>query len=185
MTLVEAEKIIYEEIKAGKNYRDIAKMSFPIDSKIRRFNPSQIHKIKEKYEPNIIPVNRDSDKALAFKKMKEGISDDEIVIQTELPFEYVRNARQEYLECLDKVEVPKSVIKNLFEHVNPYSGCKNFNELEKGVKLAVEAAWELERFYPPCLECDVPMIFCNQDWNGAIRWLQENHQCDNSSCQNY
>ncbi|MCE9653423.1 MAG: hypothetical protein K8Q89_10290 [Nitrosarchaeum sp.] len=38
----EAEKAVYEYVKSGKNFRDIAQTGFDIAGNIKRFNPSQI-----------------------------------------------------------------------------------------------------------------------------------------------
>lgn len=184
MTLEEAEKIIYEQIKAGKNYRDILKMTLIVDGEIMPLNPKKIHAIKEKFEQNGRTTKRDPDTALAFKLMDEGLSDVEIVKQTELPYEFVRKARQQWLGCYDKIEVPKSVMNNLFEILRLDSKSKNYEELLKQVKRVKDDSNDLERFSPPCLECGLPMIFSFEIWDEAARWIQQNQQCTSDKCRN-
>lgn len=51
-TIDEVEKAVYDQRKFGKNFRDIAQTGFDIIGNVKRFNPSQISKIKAKFEPS-------------------------------------------------------------------------------------------------------------------------------------
>ena len=73
MTLEEAEKLIFEQIKQGKNPREISQLEIPIDGVVRKFNINQIHKIKEKFSPKIQEKHRDPDKAWLFNYSKKAL----------------------------------------------------------------------------------------------------------------
>ena len=177
ITLEEAERIIYEEIKAGKNFRDITKNTFLVDGKVMGLNPAKIHKIKEKFEQNVRPVNRDSDKALAFKKMEEGLSDVQIIEQTELPYEFVKKSRSEFLECTNKVEVSKNVIFNLSTAARKLETCRTYNDLERVLTGSVDIVIEYDKLSKPCLGCAVPIILDEQMIEELGRYIQKHYRC--------
>jgi len=103
----QAEKIILEHVNNGENYRDIAQIAFDVNGTTKRFNPSQISKIKAKNEENQAQNARDPDKSLVFKMFKAGKSITDVVIETKLEFDYVTKAHKEFLESEDKVMIPK------------------------------------------------------------------------------
>ena len=97
-TLEEAEQQIYRLVKSGKNFRDIVKSTFLINDTLKRFSLSQISNIKNKFELKINESNRDAEKALVFKLFKQGKSPTEVLIKTGLSYDYIKKAREEYLE---------------------------------------------------------------------------------------
>lgn len=184
ITLEEAERIIYEEIKAGKNFRDITKNTFLVDGKVMSLNPVKIHKIKEKFEQNVRPINRDSDKALAFKKMEEGLSDVQIVEQTELPYEFVKKSRSEFLECTNKVEVPKNMMTNLFTVARKLQTCQDYNKLERVLTDSVEIVIGYDKLCKPCLGCAIPIIPNEQMIEDLGKYIQKHYRCSDE-CWKY
>ncbi len=115
MTLEEAEKFVFEQIKQGKNPREISQIEFLIDGIVRKFNINQIHQIKEKFSPKIQEKHRDPDKALAFQLFKKGCFPIEVIIKTKFPSEFVQKAYEEFLEFEGKQVVPKAEIQDLNE----------------------------------------------------------------------
>ena len=103
----QSEKIILEHVNNGENYRDIAQITFEVNGTVKRFNPSQISKIKAKYEQNQAQNGHDADKSMVFKKFRDGKSIINVVIETGLNYEYVKKAYEEFLESEDKIPVPK------------------------------------------------------------------------------
>jgi len=95
-TLQEAKKIVYAKLCQNINPKEITQIPFLIDEKVTRFNPAQIRKIREEFEPKIEQNNRDPDKVLVFKLFKKGVSPIDVIIQTGLPSKYVEAAYQEY-----------------------------------------------------------------------------------------
>ena len=73
-TLQKVRKTVYAKLCQNINPKEITQIPFLIDDKITRFNPAQIRKIREEFEPKIEQNNQDPDKALTFKLFKKGVS---------------------------------------------------------------------------------------------------------------
>ena len=106
-SLDQAEKIILEHLATGENYRDIAQITFDINGTVKRFNPSQISKIKAKYEQNQAQNGHDADKSMVFKMFRKDKNPTDVVIETGLNFDYVKKAHEEFLEFEDKILIPR------------------------------------------------------------------------------
>jgi len=174
----EAEKIIYEQIKAEKNPREISQMEFIINGVSKKHNPQQIRKIKEKFEPKDKSDNTDSDTALLFELFSKDIRPEDAVIQTKFYSKFVKQVWEEYLDMVGKETIPKEVIKKLFEYgsteIRP---CDTFDKLLRACDGLVESAKELERFYYPCRICDAPVILKEGIITSTIQWMQSQWVC--------
>jgi len=140
ITLDEAEKIVYDELLAGTNYRVITQMEFQINDKTKRFNISQISQIKRKNEPKSETNHKDSELALVFKLFKQGLNPVDVIIKTELSHEFVQKAHQQYLEFINSEVILKSVLENLFADARRYGPCEHLGQLQERFAEAVDDA---------------------------------------------
>ena len=177
----EAEKIIYEQIQAEKNPREISQMEFIINGVSKRHNPSQIRKIKEKFEPKNKSDNIDSDTALLFELFSKDIRPEDAVIQTKFNPKFVKQVWEEYLDMIGRESIPKEVIKKLFEYgCTQVIPCDTFDGLLKACDEWVEGYKELNRFYFPCRVCGDPVILDEYIIRRTIQWLQTKWVCTNA-----
>jgi len=171
MTLEESELEVYKYIQQGKNYREIAQVEFLINNTIRRFNPSQIHKIKEKFEPKIVSSNQDPDKALVFNLFKKGTSPTDVLIQTGLSFEFVDKAYAEFLEFEKKVVVPAWFEEYLYDLAFTMRECDGLNEVYACLKEAVDSYVELQKHVYSCSQCGEPIKMREKSLEDAMQYL--------------
>jgi len=160
ITLQEAKKTVYAKLCQNINPKEITQIAFLIDEKITRFNPAQIRKIREEFEPKIEQNNRDPDKVLTFKLFKKGVSPRDVVIQTGLPFEYVKNAYEEYCIFERMVTIPNEFYDNVMESIKVVD--EKFNtvvDAKHAMNKLVTAYQELKKYEYPCCICgiNVPM----------------------------
>jgi len=156
-SLDQAEKIILEHINNGENYRDISQITFSINGTIKRFNPSQISKIKGKNEQSQAQNRHDSDKCLVYKMFRKGKNPTDVVIETGLNFEYVKKAYEEYLEFEEQELVPKYWLDNLEKfagYVSEVSENNRLGDIHYAFSVAKESHLELEKFVFTCSKCD-------------------------------
>ena len=142
-TLGSIKRKVYELIKKGQNYRDIAKTEFVVDAVVRRFNPSQISQIKAKSKAKSGTNNLDPDKAKVFKLFK-GLTPTDILIQTVLSFEFVNKAHQEFLEFENQVTISRWFDESINELAIEVDECNNLNDVYRALKKTVESHHELQ-----------------------------------------
>ena len=177
-SIEEAEKIVYEQIKAGRNPREILQMEFIINGISKRFNPYQLKKIKEKYETKNKPDNADPDTALLFELFSKSVTPEQVVIQTKFNPQFVKHSWEQYLEMVSLQPVPKEVMKKLFHYGNTQIiPCNTYDRLLEAFSGAVVAAKELNRFYFPCSGCGVPVMLGEEIINKTIKWMQSKWVC--------
>jgi len=152
-SIEQAEKIILEHVNNGKNYRDIAQIAFDVNGTVKRFNPSQISKIKAKNEENQAQNAHDSDKSLVFKMFKAGKSITDVVIETGLNYEYVKKAHEEFLESEDKVMVPKWFYEEAIGLASYPGYSRTFENAKKVMDELMEADQMLLDIFSNCTEC--------------------------------
>jgi len=179
----EAEKIIYEQIKAGKNIREILQMEFSINGVEKKYNPYQIKKIKEKFEPNNESNNKDPDKASVFALLKKGFSPCDVVIKTNLSPEFVQKTYQEFLEFEGKQVVPKQTIQNLLNLGTTYARCNNLQDLHWLLKGAIANAKDFFKLNFNCVGCGQP-LFIDDELIEAARKYLEKHWRHNTCWEN-
>jgi len=173
----DAEKIIYEKIKQGTNIRDIVKTEFDINGILKKFNPYQIKKIKEKFEtPKLDNIN--SDKAILFEIFDKGDDVITAVIQTKLDPKFVNDTCMEYLEIKNICTIPKSSYDQLFQRGKKIkSQCNTIDDVLSALDNGFNYLTELNRFYFPCRFCKCPVIIDDQIINQTIRWMQSKWLC--------
>lgn len=177
-TIEEAERRVYEQIKAGRNPRDITQIEFIINGVSKRFNPYQIRKIKEKFESKTKSNNQDPDTALLFELFSKNVTPEQAVIQTKFNPQFVKNSWEQYLEMVRMQPVPKEVMKKLFHYGNSQLGpCNTYDRLLEAFSVAVEAAKELDRFYFPCSVCGIPVMLSENMINKTVQWMQGQWVC--------
>jgi len=159
-TIEEAEKIILEHVNNGKNYRDIAQITFDVNGTVKRFNPSQISKIKAKNEESQAQNAHDPDKSLVFKKFRKGKTPIDVIIETGLDYDYVINAYEEYLDLEDKTVVYQSWIDNLhkmsMEIIKP-CGYSREKDIVTALERAKDSHLKLKNFVCTCSVCEESM----------------------------
>jgi len=160
-SLDQAEKIILEHVNNGENYRDIAQITFDVNGTVKRFNPSQISKIKAKIEENQAQNAHDPDKSLVFKMFKAGKSITDVVIETKLEFDYVTKAHKEFLESEDKVTVPKWFYNEIM-FLAGYPGYSH--TLENATKVM----YELMESDQILLQCFSNCTVCGNSWDCEV-----------------
>lgn len=158
MTIEEAEKTIYDKICRHTNFRDIAKTEFQISGVNKKFNISQISKIKEKFEPKTKSINLDPDKATVFKLFRDGLDPIDVIIETGLSYEYVKQSYEEFLEFEQKEVVPKRIMNSLRELGSKLWKIKDYGDIRDAMIVGVESRLLLINEYViPCCYCEIPM----------------------------
>ncbi len=178
-----AEKIILENINNGKNYRDIAQITFSINGTIKRFNPSQISQIKAKNEENQAQSRRDPDKALAFKLLKSGTSPTDVLIKTGLPSEFVKEANEEFLDFEDQTTVYNAWIDNLHDislKIRSPTGPNSLVDIALAFERAKDSHLELENYVCSCSVCGESMRISDEMLEDAKKYLSS--KWHHSSC---
>ncbi len=167
-TLQEAKKTVYAKLCQNINPKEITQIAFLIDEKVTRFNPAQIRKIREEFEPKIEQNNRDPDKALVFKLFKKGVSPRDVVIQTGLPFEYVKNAYEEYCIFERMVTVPNWFYDNVMESIKVVD--EKFNtvvDAKHALNKLVTVYQELKKYEYPCCICGINLPMQSEELEEA------------------
>jgi len=173
----QAEKIILEHVNNGENYRDIAQVTFNVNGNIKRFNPSQISKIKAKYEENQAQNAHDADKSLVFKMFRKDKNPTDVVIETGLNFDYVKKAYEEYLEYEEKELVPKKWLENLVEiagYVFVWTQEEKLSYINEAFSIAKESHLELEKHIFYCCKCGQETAISNKVLKAASNYLSKN-----------
>jgi len=171
-TLQEAKKTVYAKLCQNINPKEITQISFLIEDKVTRFNPAQIRKIREEFEPKIEQNNRDPDKVLTFKLFKKRVSPIDVVIQTGLPFEYVKNAYEEYCIFERMVTVPNWFYDNVMESIKVVD--EKFNtvvDAKHALNKLVTAYQELKKYEYPCCICGINVPMQIEEWEEAKQHL--------------
>lgn len=175
-TLDEAEKAVYEYVKSGKNFRDIAQTGFDIVGNIKRFNPSQISKIKAKFEPKPAENHLDQDKSKVFALFKKNKKPTDVIIETSLSFDYVKKAYEEYLEFEKQMIVPKFWINNLEKFADSITnpdGKNKLGHIHYALSVAAKSHLELQTHIYYCCVCKKPMSIKNESLQSACDYLSQ------------
>ena len=152
-TLQEAKKIVYAKLCQNINPKEITQIPFLIDEKVTRFNPAQIRKIREEFEPKIEQNNRDPDKALCFKLFKKGKLPADVIIETGLTYEYVIAAYEEYCRLQGKKLVPIWFYEEVMESIKVIDERYFEINIEEAMNKFVDAYQELEDHVFSCCRC--------------------------------
>jgi len=177
-SMEEVEQIVYSQIKNGKNYREILKMKFLVNDKIIGLNVSKINEIKDKFEGKSSKQNRDPDKALVFKYFKQGMKPSDVIIKTDLNYEYVKKSYEEFLEFEKTSLVPEYWLDNLenfADYVTESDGKNKLGHIHYAFSVAKSSHLELEKHIFVCVGCRkvVPIrdnalkaaaIYLSKDW---------------------
>jgi len=173
-TLKQAEKIILEHVNNGENYRDIAQITFDVNGTVKRFNPSQISKIKAKIEESQAQNAHDPDKSLVFKKFREDKSIIDVVIETGLDYEYVKKAYEEFLESENETAVYNEWLDNLHDmsmeiirSVDP----NRFRDIVIAFERAKYSHLKLKSFVCNCSKCEGIMEINDEMMEDAHQYL--------------
>ncbi len=174
-TLPEAKKTVYAKLCQNINPKEITQISFLIDGKIIRFNPAQIRKIREEFEPKIENNKRDPDKVLVFKLFKKGVSPTDVVIKTGLPFEYVQKAYEEFCMFENKITISKELFDKLIESIKVVDEkFRTVDDVKPGLDKLVMSHKELKKFEYPCCYCGKSVQMGNQELEEIkpqlVRW---------------
>lgn len=116
-TLQGAKEKIFVFIKNGMNYRDIVKKQFNIDGKIKKFNPSQIAKIKKEFDHNSVSSGS-SNQSQIFRLFKEGKTPTDVVIALNLEFDFIDKLYKQFLESTNQELVPKGWLESMNEKID-------------------------------------------------------------------
>jgi len=153
-------------------------MEFIINGVSKKHNPSQIRKIKEKFESKNVSENKDPDTAILFELFSKDVRPEDAVIQTKFNPKFVKQVWEEYLDMLGKQPVPKNVMKRLFEYGNTQlRPCDTYDKLLEAFEIAVESAKELSRFYFPCSICGHTVMLSDNIIKKTIQWMQSQWVC--------
>jgi len=170
-SLDQAEKIILEHINNGENYRDIAQITFSINGTIKRFNPSQISKIKAKNDQNQAQNRHDSDKSRVFKMFKKGKKLTDVVIETGLDYDYVKNARKQYFDSENLVEIPKSFYKKIMSVASYFGDVETIFNVECRLEDLYMSDHRVEEYVCDCSICGEEMKINDQMLEDAKKYL--------------
>jgi len=172
-SLEKAEKIILEHINNGENYRDISQITFSINGTIKRFNPSQISKIKAKSEQNQAQNSHDSDKSTIFKMFKKGKKLTDVIIDTKLDYDYVKNAHKQYLDSEQLVEVPKSFYNKMMAIATCFGHDKTIFDVELDLGYLYRDHQRVQELVCNCSECGKDMKIDDEMLDDAKQYLSE------------
>ena len=98
VSLDEVRKEVQKLVQQGVNFRDIAKMKFPIGDSVKKFNIKEISKLKNESIKENNLSNIDEDTAFLFEEFKKGKGVIELIIGTKLKPDFVKEAYAKYLE---------------------------------------------------------------------------------------
>jgi len=170
-SLDQAEKIILEHINNGENYRDIAQITFTINDTIKRFNPSQISKIKGKNEENQAQNLLDPDKSTVFKMFKKGKKLTDVIIDTGLDYDYVKKAHRQYLESEQLVEIPKSFYDNVMGIASYFGDKETIFFVELRLENLYESDQRVKEYVCDCSVCGKEMKINDAMLEDAKKYL--------------
>jgi len=117
-TIYEAEKQVYQLILQSIPQNKIVGIIFFIGEHKKQFNPSQISKIKKKFE-NMEESNEGSKDYLTaelFRYFEKGYTVLQIVLKKDYKSEIVETAYEKYLKLKEMELVPKWFMNSLREH---------------------------------------------------------------------
>jgi len=178
ITLEQAEREIYNMILRGDNYNQISQAKFSINGNSRRFNPSQISKIKAKFEEKQQKIksenkaeNKDENKALVFALFKKGTKPIDVIIKTRLDYAFVKKSYEEFLEMDSKKTVPSWFESGLYELSGSIKHCKNITDVYHCIQDAFNAYDELQEHVFFCSRCEEPISIRGQTLDDASKYL--------------
>ena len=180
-TLEEAETRVFQEIQDGKNPRVISQIEFEIEGQIKRFNPAQIRRIKEKFESKTKPENRDPDKAKAFKLFRKGFQPHLVLEKTKLPYSNVKEAWEQYLEFTKKKTVPDYFVNNIVNITKEIRKGNSYQDILDALWQICYAYDELKTHEYPCYNCGILIPIRGKSLEDAIEHLTES-KWQHSNC---
>lgn len=173
----EAEDEVYRQVKSGTNFRDITKLGFLINGIVKHFNPSQISKIKTKFEPKIDTKNLDLDKAKVFKLFKKGMKPTNVLIKTGLGYDFVDKAHREFLEFENRVIVPQWFEEYMYNLAFKVGDVNNLPEVYRKLRAAVDSHLLIKKFPIICNDCKKPFYFDENAFREARLYLMREKWC--------
>ena len=189
LTLEQVEREIYDMILRGDNYNQISQVKFSINGNSRRFNPSQISKIKAKFEEKEQQIknenkteNKDENKALVFELFKKGTTPIDVIIKTRLDYNLIKKSHEEFLEMDSKKIIPSWFESILYELSDDIKPCKNITDVYHCIQDAFDAYAELQKHVFFCSRCKEPISIKGQTLDDASKYLSNKwyHQnCNN------
>jgi len=109
---------------------------------------------------------------LVFKLFKKGVSPRDVVIQTGLPFEYVKNAYEEYCIFERMVTVPNWFYDNVMESIKVVD--EKFNtvmDAKHAMNKLVTTYQELKKYDFPCCVCGINIPMNSENLEEAKAYL--------------
>jgi len=199
VTYDNARKTIFEWIKQGRNYREIAQTPFNIIgwdrpkkfsiSEISRIknNPNAVNQTPEKYDQMDEEYNLiDEKKAEIFELLDKDVHPRKIVVRTKFNPEFVKETTVEYLE-LDNFS--PQIIKKLIDISKEFNyKIQNSDQLKNLFWEALDSHKVWKNLYYYCVRCGKPVYLTpekNNSWKEdvtiALNYLSENNwhpECD-------
>lgn len=172
-TIHDAKKTVYAKLCENINPREISQIAFLINDKVTRFNPAQIRQIREELEPKLTENHLDHDKSHAFKLFKDH-TPTEVVIETGLSVEYVKNAYKEYLQFEGKTVISQGFENEIYHNAwQVDDSCETENDVIIALRKLVSSYKELESHTYNCSRCDTEIPIRNKSLQDAKQYLSE------------
>lgn len=171
----EFEEKICALVEAKINYRKILSSKYLVNDEEIKLNVPKIKKIHEKSKVEITEIHKDSNKALVFKYFKEGMEPSDVVIETELPAKYVKDAYNEYLEMNDLISITFEQYDRIFCYAWRIHQSHNFNENCDSIEQAVNSHEELKEHVFYCSKCNEEIPIAGQPLKDAQIFLAQKY----------
>jgi hypothetical protein len=178
ISLEQAEREIYDMILRGDNYNQISQVKFSINGNLRRFNPSQISKIKAKFEQNNQKIkdetkaqNKDENMAKVFELFKRGTAPIDVIIKTRLDYDFIKKSYEQYLEMSKKKTVPEWFVSSLYDSSNNIKQCTSITDVFHCIDSAFEAYHELQEHIFFCSKCEESIPIRGETLDDASKYL--------------
>ena len=175
----EFEKKICTLVEAKINYRKILSSKYFVNDEEIKLNVPKIKKIHDKSNSNTSDMLKDPNKALVFKCFKEGMEPSDVVIETELPAKYVKDAHNEYLEMNDLVSITFEQHDRIFYYAWRIHQSHDFNENCDSIEQAVDSYQELKEHVFYCSKCNGEIPITGQPLKEAHIFLAQKYAHSN------
>ncbi len=185
VTYDNARKTIFEWVKQGRNYREIAQIPFNIIGwdKPKKFSISEISRIKNHNEVDQTPEKYDlidEKKAEIFDLLDKCVHPRKIVVRTKFNPEFVKETTLEYLE-LDNFS--PQIIKKLIDISKEFNyKIQNSDQLKNLFWEALDSHKVWKNLYYYCVRCGKPVYLTpdkNETWEedifDGLNYLSKNH----------
>lgn len=187
MTLDEARNEIFRRIQRGESYREIVKTEYRIDGRIKRFNISEVSKIKQEFTGQASgSKNKDPDMAFLFEEFDKEESLADIVKKTQLSPNFVKQAHDKYIEFRDKRVIPGWIVDELYEFASKIKG-EEVTDLEEVLDHLQEAVirYMKPKFIFPCAKCKKPIELDSYAWKEVYSFLVFERRWGHADCDDY